>query len=144
LIVCKMPVVVHRQRCNSVALADAEPLQRLGHPPGLARHLAPACPSDGAVGPIGDDLATAMLALGMVHQPHRPERPVLHRAQLHHFALLLPGKSAYESGLVQHPVMPAKAGIQPEVVPRSEASSGPQAFAGVTFPVRTASGSPAA
>ena len=36
----------------------------------------------GAVGPGGDDFAAAMLALGMVDQPHHPQRPVLHRPQI--------------------------------------------------------------
>ena len=31
-----------------------------------------------AVGPGRDDFAVAMLALGMVDQPHHAERPVLH------------------------------------------------------------------
>jgi hypothetical protein len=87
--------MVHRQRRDPVARFDPEPFERLRHPPRVVRDLAPVGSGGRAVGPGGDDLALAMLALGMVDQPHHPQRPVLHRSQ-------------------GHPLLPAASGIMPQ------------------------------
>ena len=74
--------MVHRQRRDAVAGLDAEPLERLGHAPGIVGDALPVGPDGRSVGPGGDDLARAMLALGMVDQPHDPQRKILHCAEL--------------------------------------------------------------
>jgi hypothetical protein len=76
-----MPIVVHPQGCDSIARLQAKPLERLGHPPRIVSEPLPIRSNGGAVRPRCDDLPLAVLALGMIHEPHDPERPVLHRAQ---------------------------------------------------------------
>ena len=72
--------MVHRQRRDPVAGLDANRFQRLCHAPGVLCHLGPVGAGDRSVAPRGDDLAATMLTLGMVDQPHHPERPILHCA----------------------------------------------------------------
>src|SRR4029434_8593782 len=74
-----MLAVVQRQGGDPVAGLQSERLQRLGHPPRIMGNAAPVGPGDGAIGPGRHNLPSAMLALGMVHQPHHPKRPILHR-----------------------------------------------------------------
>ena len=78
-----MAVVVHRQRGDAVARLDAEPLQRLRHPPRIMRRGASSW--SGKVDPSARAATisrVAMLALGMIDQPHDAQRKVLHRARV--------------------------------------------------------------
>ena len=60
-----------------------KPLEGLAHPPRVVGERFPVGPDRRAVWPSGDNLAIPMLPFGVIHQPHDPERPVLHCAEGH-------------------------------------------------------------
>jgi hypothetical protein len=55
--------------------------ERAAHAAGPIRHFSPIGPDGRPVGPSGNDFAISVLALRMIHQPHDPKRPFLHRAE---------------------------------------------------------------
>ena len=60
---------------------SAHAFKRLRELPRIACDAGPVGAGLGAVGPVGDDLAPAMLALGMVDQPRHAQLAILHPAQ---------------------------------------------------------------
>ena len=68
------------ERRHPVAAADAEPRQRRREPPRPRRDAAPGRAVDAALDREADDFASRVVARGVVEQPRRRQRPVLHRA----------------------------------------------------------------
>src|SRR5947209_4018475 len=77
----QVPVVIHCQRCDTFSGPHPESLESLGELPRSSGNLDPVGADSHAVGARRDDLARAVLAFGMVHQPHDAERKVLHCAE---------------------------------------------------------------
>ena len=63
-----MAVMVHAEGRDAITRPKPEPLERLAHAPGVVRQPLPVRPHNRAVGPRRDDLAVAVLALGMVRK----------------------------------------------------------------------------
>ena len=74
-------MVVHGQGADPVAALQAHLLKRLRELPRIACDAGPAGALDPAVGPAGDDFASAVLALGMVDEPRHAQLEILHPAQ---------------------------------------------------------------
>ena len=75
--------VIHGQGSDSVACLDADFFERLPQLSGVSCDLSPAGAGDRPVRPGRDDLAVAMLALGMIDELRDAQRPVLHCSKLH-------------------------------------------------------------
>ena len=77
----QVTVVVHRERRDAIPRSNTHSFERLGHAPGIVGEALPVGPDGATVGARGNNLPRAMLTFRMIHQPHDPQRPVLHRAQ---------------------------------------------------------------
>jgi hypothetical protein len=77
----EMAVVVHCERCDALPRLNVKVFERAAHAAGPIRHFSPVGPDGRPVGPSGNDFAISVLALRMIHQPHDPKRPFLHRAE---------------------------------------------------------------
>jgi len=74
----EMVAMVHRERRDAVALFHSQLHHRGGEPACICSGLAPGRSRHAAVGPARDDLASGMLARGMVDQARHEQRLALH------------------------------------------------------------------
>ena len=77
----QVPVVIPRQRGDTLTAVHAETLQRVGDAPGPSRDCRPVAAKRSAPPPIGRRSRSRVVALGVVEQRRDQQRPLLHQPE---------------------------------------------------------------